>query len=205
MWLFSSLLLVLLPSGVKNLLLLLSEMISGDDQQLGPLKEGNPVDIACQPSETGSLTIWFRVLDKAGMEFIASFSNGVRKDTESKSSLLFSDGKIKSHKLTLKSFSRERDSGLYGCSSLIRGKELSFGRLTRLFGGEFTRSGLEREASEPTRLFLSSETVEQKPTAARTTPSRQPVTTAPGCACDGAKNSSEGLRSASSRPNADDD
>lgn len=119
-------------------------MISGDDQQLGPLKEGNPVDIACQPSETGSLTIWFRVLDKAGMEFIASFSNGVRKDTESKSSLLFSDGKIKSHKLTLKSFSRERDSGLYGCSSLIRGKELSFGRLTRLFGGEFTRSGLER-------------------------------------------------------------
>lgn len=102
------------------------------------------MDIECQPSEAGSLTIWFRVLDNAGMEFIASFSNGVKKDTEGNPSSTFSYGKIKSHKVTLVAFSRERDSGLYGCSSLIKGKELRFGPLTRLFGGEFADSGLER-------------------------------------------------------------
>lgn len=161
------------------------------------------MDIECQPNETGTLTIWFRVLDNAGMEFIASFSNGVKKDTESNPSSTFTYGKIRSHKVTLVEFSRERDSGLYGCSSLIKGKELRFGPLTRLFGGEFADSGLggdTREASEPTQVFLSSERVKPKPTVAQTTPSRHPATSAPACACNSKEDSSECFRSASTCP-----
>lgn len=116
-------------------------MTSGDQQ--GPIKDGATVEIECQPDESGSMTVWFRVPDGAGMEFIASFSNGVKKE-DGKVSSLFTYGKIKSHKVTLKSFSRQRDSGLYGCSALLRGRELRFGPLTRLVGGKFTHSGLER-------------------------------------------------------------
>lgn len=112
--------------------------------QRGPLKDGETVDIDCQLNDSGSMTLWFRVPDAGGMEFIASFTNGVRKGDDSKVSSLFSFVKIKSHKVTLKSFSRQRDSGLYGCSALLKGKELKFGPLTRLVGGEFTHSGLGR-------------------------------------------------------------
>lgn len=126
----------------KKLPLLLSDVTSGDQQRPGPIKEGEAVDIKCQPDEAGTLSVWFRVLDRAGMEFIASFSNGVRRE-EGKVSSPFGYGRIKSHKVTLKSFSRERDSGLYGCAALIMGKELRFGPLTRLVGGEFSHSGLE--------------------------------------------------------------
>lgn len=111
--------------------------------QQGPIKEGAAVDIECQPNESGSLVVWFRVPDGAGMEFIASFNNGVMKGNSSVSPL-FSYTKVKSHKVTLRSFARRRDSGLYGCSVLLKGKELRFGPLTRLFGGEFTHSGLGR-------------------------------------------------------------
>lgn len=138
LWLPRTPLLVWLPSGVETLALLLSEMTSGAQQQLGPLKEGDPVDIECQPNVPGAMIIWFRVLDNAGMEFIASLSNGVKRETESKPSSSFSYGKTKSHKVTLDSFRRQHDSGLYGCSALIKGKELQFGPLTRLFGGEFS-------------------------------------------------------------------
>lgn len=126
-------------------------MTSAGHQQLGPLKEGDSVDIECQLNETGSLTIWFRVLDKAGLEFIASFSNNVHKNTESKPSSSFTYGKIRSHKVTLASFSRERDSGLYSCAALIKGKELKFGTLSRLFGGESADSlaGDRKEAFAP--------------------------------------------------------
>lgn len=121
--------------------MLLPDVTSGDQQ--GPIKDGETVDIECQPDESGSLIFWFRVPDGAGMEFIASFSNSVKKE-DGKVSSLFTYGRIKSHKVTLKSFSRQRDSGLYGCSALLRGKELRFGPLTRLVGGEFTHSGQER-------------------------------------------------------------
>lgn len=105
------------------------------------------MDIECQPNRTGSLTTWFRALDHGGVEFIAAFANEVKKDTEGRPSSSFSYKKIKSHKVTLGAFRRESDSGLYGCSALVKGKELSFGPLTRLFGGEISDPG-PREGRE---------------------------------------------------------
>lgn len=102
------------------------------------MKEGAQVDIQCQPSQTGSMTVWFRLLDNLEMEFIASFSNGLKKETDSKPSSVFTHGKIKKDILTLKSFRRDYDSGLYACATLFRGKELRFGPVTQLRGGEFS-------------------------------------------------------------------
>lgn len=96
------------------------------------------MDIHCQPSQAGSMTVWFRVRDKSWMEFIASFSNGVKKDMEKNASSEFTHGKIKRDILTLTSFQRQKDSGLYSCASLYKGKELRFGPVTQLRGGEFS-------------------------------------------------------------------
>ncbi|XP_044075263.1 T-cell surface glycoprotein CD8 alpha chain isoform X2 [Siniperca chuatsi] len=98
-------------------------------------KEGAQVEISCQPRETGSMVVWFRVLDQSGMEFIASFSNnGIRKSPTTSLSLIFSEAKIGQHILTLQSFDKARDSGVYGCASLYKGIELKFGQVTRLDG-----------------------------------------------------------------------
>lgn len=130
-------------------------MTSGDAQKQIRVEEGAQVDIHCQTDSAGSLTIWFRVLDKSAIEFIGSFSNGVKKETENKPSSVFSNEKIKKNIITLKGFSADQDSGLYSCATLIKGKELSFGPVTKLFGGELSVLSLlnMREASEPTRLF----------------------------------------------------
>lgn len=101
------------------------------------IKQGVSAEIVCHPPETGTMTIWFRILDKAGMEFIASFSNGLKKDTERSPSSSFTFSKISKHIVTLQSFDRNKDSGLYSCASLVKGKELVFGEVTRLVGGEF--------------------------------------------------------------------
>lgn len=102
------------------------------------MKEGAQVDIHCLPSQKGALIVWFRVRDKSWMEFIASFSNGLKKDTQNSPSSVFTHGKIGRDILTLKSFHQETDSGLYCCASLYKGKELSFGQVTQLRGGEFS-------------------------------------------------------------------
>ncbi|NP_001072086.1 T-cell surface glycoprotein CD8 alpha chain [Takifugu rubripes] len=136
----------------------------GDNQKEDVVKEGAQVDIHCQPSQAASMTVWFRVRDNSWMEFIGSFSNGLKK-TENNVSSEFTHGKINRDILTLKSFQRQKDSGLYCCASLYKGKELRFGPVTQLRG----------------------ETVEQKPTVAQTTPRQQPVTTAPACTCDSSK------------------
>lgn len=112
------------------------------------MKEGVQVDIHCKPSQAGPMTVWFRVRDKSGMEFIASFSNGLKKDTENTPSSEFIYGKVNKDILTLKSFQRETDSGLYSCASLYKGRELSFGSVTRLRGGESSDFTLPRRTEE---------------------------------------------------------
>lgn len=111
--------------------------MTGAYRVLPPIKQGESADIECHPRDMGTMTIWFRILDKAGMEFIASFSNGIPKNTEGRPSSSFSFSKISKHIVTLQSFDRNKDSGLYSCSSLVKGKELVFGEATRLVGGEF--------------------------------------------------------------------
>ncbi|XP_054473261.1 T-cell surface glycoprotein CD8 alpha chain isoform X2 [Anoplopoma fimbria] len=104
---------------------------AGEDM---PVKEGDPVSITCKPGEMGSLVVWFRVLDP-GMQFLASFSsNGVLKSSTGSFSSIFSDTNIRENILTLKKFSKTRDSGVYSCASLIKGNELNFGNLIRLVG-----------------------------------------------------------------------
>lgn len=123
------------------ILLHLLEMTSGAGKDM-LVKEGERVEIKCQPSELGTMIIWFRVLDKPRMEFIASFSNnGLKKPNTDKPSSAFSDTKIGQNTLILESFSKASDSGLYICASL-KGSELKFGEVTRLVGGEFCFTNL---------------------------------------------------------------
>ncbi|CAN9512446.1 unnamed protein product [Ophioblennius macclurei] len=105
------------------------EIASGAPKMVEPT-EGQSVTIKCRP-EMGTLIIWYRVLDKTGMEFLASCSNsGVSKVRSSTFEQLFSQG---TDAITLTSFNKERDAGLYSCSSL-KGNELKFGESTRLIG-----------------------------------------------------------------------
>ncbi|XP_029990621.1 T-cell surface glycoprotein CD8 alpha chain [Sphaeramia orbicularis] len=91
---------------------------------------GEEVDIKCNPRNKGSMVIWFRVLDKTGMQFIASFTNnGILKTPRPLPSTFKS--KMESNILTLIRFTDE-DSGVYSCASLIGGNELQFGEITRL-------------------------------------------------------------------------
>ncbi|XP_035518531.1 T-cell surface glycoprotein CD8 alpha chain [Morone saxatilis] len=110
--------------------------------------EGQLVEIHCQPKTTGSMIVWFRVLDKTGMEFIGSFSNtGIVKS--SPLSPIFSFSKIIQKILILQSFNKSRDSGIYSCASLYKGNELSFGKVTRLFGEKAPQGALV-PTSKPT-------------------------------------------------------
>lgn len=122
----------------------------------GPnIKEGNSVSIRCNP-EPGSLIIWIRVLEKSGMEFIASFSNagGLKQPGATFNQLYtYSNGQ-----LTLKSFNKERDSGLYGCAALYKGNELKFGSVTRLVGEEPVKRITEAPQPEATTCQLTTST-----------------------------------------------
>lgn len=132
---------LLMMNDVTALMLsLLLEMISGAGGNIflkENIKDGEKIEITCEPSITGSLIVWFRVRDKLGMEYIASFSNtGVRKSITAQPSSEFQDSKITNNILILKSFDKDKDSGDYSCGSLYKGNELKFGQVTRLVGGE---------------------------------------------------------------------
>lgn len=120
------------------ILLHLLEITSGAGENI-TAEEGQSKDISCEPKEKGTMIIWFRVLDKSGIEFIASFSrNGkVVKTTTSSYSSLFRHTDSRPHIITLQSFNKERDSGVYSCGSLYGGNELKFSKVTRLVGSEF--------------------------------------------------------------------
>lgn len=76
------------------------------------------------------MVIWFRVLDKSEMEFISSVStSGAPKSSAPNFDQFFRQSEY--HTLTLKSFKRE-DSGIYSCASLVGGKKLEFGEVTKL-------------------------------------------------------------------------
>lgn len=119
---------------------LLLEMTSGAGEDIilkENLKDGDRIEITCTPSVAGTLIVWFRVRDKFGMEYIASFSNtGLKKPNTAQPSSEFLDSKITSNILILKSFNKDKDSGDYSCGSLYKGTELKFGQVTRLVGGE---------------------------------------------------------------------
>lgn len=96
---------------------------------------GDTVEITCKFSNLASTVMWFRVLDKTGMEFIASFDmNGNLKRGHLPEE--FNADKMNKNILTLKSFNKAKDSGVYSCA-IIHNSGLLFGQTTRLRGGEF--------------------------------------------------------------------
>ncbi|CAK6958308.1 T-cell surface glycoprotein CD8 alpha chain [Scomber scombrus] len=104
-------------------------MSSGVGEDVTP-EEGKSVEITCSPTLVGTLIIWFRILNTSGIEFIASFAPGsdIPKTSISDS---FSTSKARNRILTLKSFNKQKDGGIYTCASL-KGNTLDFGKLTRL-------------------------------------------------------------------------
>ncbi|KAL7407948.1 hypothetical protein ABVT39_016040 [Epinephelus coioides] len=119
---------------VLVILLICRQMTSGACEDL-TVKEGQQIDINCKPEEMGTMVIWFRVLDTSTVEFIASFSiTGVLKSSSKSFSSTFSVSQSKQHTLTLNSFNKAKDSGVYNCGSLYKGNELKFGKATRLVG-----------------------------------------------------------------------
>ncbi|XP_053266988.1 T-cell surface glycoprotein CD8 alpha chain [Pleuronectes platessa] len=128
------------------------------------LKEGDTFEIKCEPPGAYSMVIWFRVLEKSGMEFIASFDmHGKRKLTPTALSSNVDDSKMDKRVLTLKSFNKARDSGAYGCAC-IKNNELIFGKETRLKG--------EKKAVVATRAPLV------------TTGTPNPPVTTKACVCE---------------------
>ncbi|XP_040890940.1 T-cell surface glycoprotein CD8 alpha chain [Toxotes jaculatrix] len=117
---------------VLVILLFYQKMTSGTGDRT--VRDGEPVEIHCQPADPFSMVMWFRVQDNSGMEFIASFSrDGTLKTPSIPLPQAFSATKIKQHILTLKSFKKAQDSGVYGCAS-IQSNTLKFGKVTRLTG-----------------------------------------------------------------------
>lgn len=72
------------------------------------------------------------------MEFIGAFDlNGNAKATDARPTSEFGLSKIRKDILILKSFNKEKDSGLYICAT-YKGPALTFGKVTQLVGGELS-------------------------------------------------------------------
>ncbi|XP_036444852.1 T-cell surface glycoprotein CD8 alpha chain isoform X4 [Colossoma macropomum] len=105
------------------------------------MKEGEDKDIPCDPKSSGTVW-WFRLINNAQLEFIASFSSSGDKKVGDLGSK-FDHQKMKSSKiLTLKGFKKETDSGSYSCAT-INNNKLLFGSVTSLRGTPGTTLGCE--------------------------------------------------------------
>ncbi|XP_061642048.1 zinc finger matrin-type protein 1-like isoform X3 [Phyllopteryx taeniolatus] len=130
--------------------------LSKDEPQKGELtagagrehvsKDGQKIEVSCKPSDVGSMVMWFRVVDKSGMEFLASYTNNGMQKSTSDSMSNFSDLRIREDIIILKSFSKARDSGIYSCASL-KNNQLKFGDITRLTG---ENDGVSKPPEAPT-------------------------------------------------------
>lgn len=107
--------------------------MSSAADEVQTLKERESADIKCDPKQGQNIVIWYRMLDTSRMEFIGSYTNSIKKTNLSSR---FSDSKIVSNTITLKSFNKTEDSGTYTCAA-FKNNRLIFGQVTRLQGGEF--------------------------------------------------------------------
>ncbi|KAK5608932.1 hypothetical protein CRENBAI_018081 [Crenichthys baileyi] len=113
------------------LILLIHPKISSAAEATAP-EEGKPFSIHCKPSVLGTIVFLFRVVDESGMEFLGSFSPGGQpKTTRPNFDSHFSSKKLNDDFiLTVKSFNKRNDNGMYSCASLVKGNELIFGPVT---------------------------------------------------------------------------
>uniref|UniRef100_A0A3P9Q9D8 T-cell surface glycoprotein CD8 alpha chain-like n=1 Tax=Poecilia reticulata TaxID=8081 RepID=A0A3P9Q9D8_POERE len=100
------------------------------------VEEGQSEKVKCTLPAKGTIVFWFRVVEDQGMEFIGSFANtGAEKATgpNYKKNLIV-DKQSDDFVLTVKSFNKKSDSGMYTCAVLVSGNTLSFGQVTQLQG-----------------------------------------------------------------------
>ncbi|XP_067360163.1 T-cell surface glycoprotein CD8 alpha chain [Channa argus] len=110
---------------ILGILVFYHKLTSGAQEK--KVKEGQQIEIYCKPKSC-NIAIWFRVLDNSEMEFIAYVSNGVVVKGPRN---IYSGSKLQDDILTLKSFNKATDSGIYSCVC-IKSNELKFGNTTRL-------------------------------------------------------------------------
>ncbi|XP_034023598.1 T-cell surface glycoprotein CD8 alpha chain-like [Thalassophryne amazonica] len=119
---------------IQSLLILVfcQQMVSLSDEAK-TIKEGQSADVRCSPGTQGAVVIWFRVLDVSGMQYIGSFTHtGFMKQMAPSLESVFKYDRVRENILTVNSFNKTRDSGLYCCASVVRNIELRFGPITRL-------------------------------------------------------------------------
>uniref|UniRef100_A0A3B4XWB6 CD8a molecule n=1 Tax=Seriola lalandi dorsalis TaxID=1841481 RepID=A0A3B4XWB6_SERLL len=112
-------------------------------------KEGDKVEIKCVPAQMSSMVMWFRVLDSSNMEYIGSFDIKGNLKIGTSLSKIFSNEKMISNILTLKSFSKSKDSGLYICATLVK-NILEFGEPTQLSGVTAPPKAITTKPTVPT-------------------------------------------------------
>lgn len=100
------------------------------------VKQGESVKIMCTLPSPGTIVFWFRVVEDSGMEFIGSFAPGgaLKIAGQNHGKNLVVSKQSDDFVLTVKSFDRKGDSGVYTCAALITGNKLSFGQVTQLRG-----------------------------------------------------------------------
>lgn len=95
-------------------------------------KEGEKVQVDCDPKQSGTLTFWFRINSK-GADYLFSVKSADIKENDLNSehyAINKNSGKVQ---LDIKSFKKKTDSGVYVCAAMNSNK-LFFGGLTRIEG-----------------------------------------------------------------------
>ncbi|XP_067280295.1 T-cell surface glycoprotein CD8 alpha chain [Pseudorasbora parva] len=91
-------------------------------------EDGEIVKVDCDPGQAGTLTFWFRV-NKDGAEFLFTVKNKEIKAKTTEYDVNLND-KVS---LTIKSFEKKTDSGIYACAAMNNNK-LIFGKPTVITG-----------------------------------------------------------------------
>ncbi|XP_048023282.1 T-cell surface glycoprotein CD8 alpha chain [Megalobrama amblycephala] len=95
-------------------------------------KEGEKIEIHCDPKPSGTLTFWFRINSK-GADYLFTVRNADVKDKSSsleQFTINNNNGKVR---LDIKAFKKKTDSGVYTCASMNSNK-LFFGEMTEVEG-----------------------------------------------------------------------
>ncbi|XP_014858066.1 PREDICTED: T-cell surface glycoprotein CD8 alpha chain isoform X1 [Poecilia mexicana] len=102
------------------------------------VREGESEKVKCTPPPRGTIVFWFRVVEDQDMEFIGSFAPGgslkIAGDNYGNDKNLVVVKQSYDFVLTVKSFNKKSDSGMYTCAALVSGNTLSFGQVTQLQG-----------------------------------------------------------------------
>ncbi|XP_043076796.1 T-cell surface glycoprotein CD8 alpha chain [Puntigrus tetrazona] len=94
-------------------------------------QEGKEATVNCDTKLPGVITFWFKI-NRSGAKYLFTVKGtDIRSDVEDKEKYkVNNNGKVS---LTIRSFKKKSDSGLYSCASM-NNNQLSFGELTEMKG-----------------------------------------------------------------------